>query len=877
MKWASLAWNGSAEPSMECLEVNMEPSLSEEQPEEVYSVQWNVASDMFWQFHDKGSALLGYLAEYGPREFPRFKKGLKKLKRKLKRLADSDSFPTTICWTNEKPINLKTFIAEVAGHVSVATVRLKQPGLRKFFTDGIGKHVLAALERKHSCSIEMVCEKEQVVSDNKAQSSVTSALTDLDEILDDMKQKVNSSGIVNQESSLVDLKDIILEGTLTELSSTEQVDRHSASTQLSPVESAIISDELSWKSMLQNKDLPTVEPVELESSECTWIQNTQIRVCVGDLTKEEVDAVLIMNKDNLELKKGGQLNKHIALTAGPSLQKECKLIITENGAQLPGNAVMTSAGNLPCKNLVHVIAYPGPPQILDLQLGVKAGLQLADERGLGSIALPTIGAGGMGLSLTNSARVLSGGILSFLERPPRNIREIKIVLYGESLMATFAQDVKNDFAPIKTLEEYSPLSTLVQDKDCIPGVVPRDNALNERSTLNPPTSTAEFRVYGKDKKSVTNVVNGLRGVYSRHCTVQRVTHKLVSRLIQSSWAWLLDVASKHDTDLKKGAHNGTIIVGGNSEDVALVVECIWQEISRLAENENEIEKRKLVAQYVRWHYIILDREIALSEKVSSMIEEACSQKHGGVTLFVNDHDYTVDFNTMTVVSCGSKYPPLRLIRKIMADTGVFTPDSWSPQPCFPDGIPVPVAMVPVTMFYETEYQSVADMFYRTGGYGNIISIERVQNLCLYKQYTTYKQEVEQTNSRSGRINRNELQLFHGTKGSNVSSINRQGFNRTFCGKTHGAVYGNGVYFASRASYSMNYTSPDSNGLRHMYLARVVVGFYALGRKGLLVPPPLSTQQPEVLFDSVVDNTVNPNVFVVFHDSQCYPEYLITFK
>lgn len=93
----------------------------------------------------------------------------------------------------------------------------------------------------------------------------------------------------------------------------------------------------------------------------------------------------------------------------------------------------------------------------------------------------------------------------------------------------------------------------------------------------------------------------------------------------------------------------------------------------------------------------------------------------------------------------------------------------------------------------------------------------------------------------------------------------------------GALYGNGVYFASKASYSMGYTTPDINGLRHMYLARVVVGFYTLGRKGLLVPPPLSAEQPENLFDSVVDNTANPNVFVVFRDAQCYPEYLITFK
>lgn len=90
------------------------------------------------------------------------------------------------------------------------------------------------------------------------------------------------------------------------------------------------------------------------------------------------------------------------------------------------------------------------------------------------------------------------------------------------------------------------------------------------------------------------------------------------------------------------------------------------------------------------------------------------------------------------------------------------------------------------------------------------------------------------------------------------------------------AYGNGVYFATNAAYSMGYTAPDNNKLRHMYLARVVVGFYVEGRKGLLVPPPLRPEVPEVLFDSVVDCMSNPRIFVVFKDSQCYPEYLITF-
>ena len=141
---------------------------------------------------------------------------------------------------------------------------------------------------------------------------------------------------------------------------------------------------------------------------------------------------------------------------------------------------------------------------------------------------------------------------------------------------------------------------------------------------------------------------------TKHLTVQRVTHKLVPSLFESSWTWLCGVASKHQTDLKNEVYN-TIVVSGNSGDVASVVGCFWQEISSLAENQNNLEKRKLMSYYVRWHYIILDKEIALTEKLSSTIEEACNQEKEGVTLYMDDHKYCVDFKLMTVKKlCCSK-------------------------------------------------------------------------------------------------------------------------------------------------------------------------------------------------------------------------------
>ena len=62
----------------------------------------------------------------------------------------------------------------------------------------------------------------------------------------------------------------------------------------------------------------------------------------------------------------------------------------------------------------------------------------------------------------------------------------------------------------------------------------------------------------------------------------------------------------------------------------------------------------------------------------------------------------------------------------------------------------------------------------------------------------------------------------------------------------------------------------------MYLAKVLVGKFALGEKGMKTPPPIDPDMIEHLYDSVVDSLGVPTVFVVFHDDQCYPEYLITF-
>lgn len=163
------------------------------------------------------------------------------------------------------------------------------------------------------------------------------------------------------------------------------------------------------------------------------------------------------------------------------------------------------------------------------------------------------------------------------------------------------------------------------------------------------------------------------------------------------------------------------------------------------------------------------------------------------------------------------------------------------------------------------------MFTKTMNSVTVKRVERIQNPLLYQAYQLRKQKMDKDNGGN-----NELQLFHGTAYNNVKKINSQGFNRNFSGLAHGTRLGKGVYFARDASFSLRFTPPRTDHSRYMYLARVLVGRYCQGNPQLVVPPSRDPLRPEILYDSVVDNTRNPGSFVVFADSQCYPEYLIKF-
>ncbi|KAK2899907.1 hypothetical protein Q8A73_013036 [Channa argus] len=146
-----------------------------------------------------------------------------------------------------------------------------------------------------------------------------------------------------------------------------------------------------------------------------------------------------------------------------------------------------------------------------------------------------------------------------------------------------------------------------------------------------------------------------------------------------------------------------------------------------------------------------------------------------------------------------------------------------------------------------EYRAVKEAFKRT------VTKTVMKNIYLRRAYEALKKQISDKNL-----------LYHGTTQDNCDSIMKTGFNRSFAGQNATAC-GHGTYFAVNASYSL------------MFVARVLTGSYTVGQSTMKVPPPHNDQQPHDRYDSLVDKIDNPSMYVVFHDSQAYPDYLITFR
>lgn len=166
------------------------------------------------------------------------------------------------------------------------------------------------------------------------------------------------------------------------------------------------------------------------------INNTILELVEGDITQQDTEA--IVNAANSGLKGGDGVDGAIHRAGGPQIMEDCRKI----GGCPTGGAVVTTGGRLHARYVIHAVGpvyHGGSKGEADhLASAYRNCLTLALQKGVGSIAFPSISTGAYGYPLEEAAHIAIKSVIAFLNTHGE-ITLIRFVLFGQPAFEAYEE------------------------------------------------------------------------------------------------------------------------------------------------------------------------------------------------------------------------------------------------------------------------------------------------------------------------------------------------------------------------------------------------------------------------------------------------------
>ncbi|XP_036000627.1 LOW QUALITY PROTEIN: protein mono-ADP-ribosyltransferase PARP14-like [Fundulus heteroclitus] len=585
-----------------------------------------------------------------------------------------------------------------------------------------------------------------------------------------------------------------------------------------------------------------------------------LEVSSGDITKEACDVIVNSSNQNFNLQAG--VSKAILDSAGPAVVMECAQIVSSPGYQ-PRAMILTSGGRLPSTNIIHVVGQNDASRVKDLVQGV---LKVCEDNRFSSVAFPALGTGQGGLSPSAVADAMVGAVVDFVRKKhPRFVCRVKILIFQAAMITEFHNSMKKRQG--EEVEEKSIFNKLKDSVTSFLGLGSEQQRSADFVLERPEFDPAVFQLCADNQRNLNIAKKRLNELVLMEQAQRTIKDPYLNHLTRDDMNELKDLQRNLTVSIRldRGQEDQEpkIQLEGLTRDVLTAESDIRNIIRRVERNENLRNKAILVSGLVEWMFQHHNGSMVSFDIHTNLQLEEAFEKKQNVKIKIKSEVFNADPVRRRAVSNNGK-KQMELMRKDLKTPAASLPSHWE------DMKGSIVKRVTLNVGSQ-EYNDVLAEVTKTGLSLNIIQIERIQNEALWQSYQLLKKQMEVKNKHTN----NEKLLYHGTAATSIDLINSKGFNRSYAG-AHGAMFGNGSYFAVDPAYSARgYARPDSQGHKRMYQARVLVGDVTQGTSGMIAPP-AKPGNPADLYDSVADRQNNPSMYIIFNDIQAYPEYLLTF-
>lgn len=591
----------------------------------------------------------------------------------------------------------------------------------------------------------------------------------------------------------------------------------------------------------------------------TTVGPIQVKVLCGDITKETTDAIVSSTNTNLNLTSG--VSGAILKAAGQAVVDECQKL----GVQPNDGVVLTTAGNLPFKHIVHMVGQTKEKEIISCMYKV---LKKCEEQQIRSVSFPALGTGAGNLAATCVANAMMDALTNFSIDSPVYLNTVHIVIFQSKMLSDFEGAVKKfkripgKPSAVTTPKPAPQTSSSTKQTYCLTA---------ELAPVTFPITYVE--IYGTSSPNMAEVKKFLDNLISEECSSKDVQSSYITNFPEADNKAIVELGKSNQVHVLVAAKD-KLVVSGKKEDVLDTVLNINKFIQAAQDRENRKSEERRLSKTLHWDVAEGGTWKPLSSRISYELELAFHRKENTFSYQDKGETFTVNFKEMKAVS--TKGQSCKVKRTLLADSDtaiIQPPPTWTKM----NGNDLEI--VPLTSDSE-EYKKLERDFIRSSQHKSVspvqvVQIQRIQSQSQWQRYCVLKQAVDKKYPKQ----KNEQLLYHGTTKEICQKINKNGFNRSFCGR-NAVVHGDGTYFAKEAYYSCSdqYSNPDDKGLKYIYLARVVTGSQCPSQKGMKEPAPLDPNDPHAgLHDCAVDDLRNPFIFVVFCDAGAYPDYLISFK